>query len=166
MFRFSKLGQDGASWVVALPGVEPALGGLRWYSQRCAAWTVLVLGFLVVPGLYFAGALSIDTVNMLGRYLALAMVALSLDLLWGYTGMLCLCQSFFFSLGGYAMGMYLAHHGGPEGIVDVNGWKIPGCLYVVYPYQVGESPGDALTPWFWKPFYALPGAVMLGLLMV
>ena len=38
-------------------------------------------------------------------------MAISLDLLWGYTGILCLCQSLFFSLGGYAMGMYLAMHG-------------------------------------------------------
>ncbi|HIB01047.1 MAG TPA: hypothetical protein EYO31_03955, partial [Phycisphaerales bacterium] len=64
------------------------------------------------------------------------MMALALDLIWGYTGILSLCQALFFSLGGYAMGMYLAHHGGPEGIVDAAGWKIPACLYVVYPYKV------------------------------
>lgn len=116
-----------------------------------------------IPCFYLAGWITIDTVNMLGRYLALALVALSLDLVWGYTGMLCLCQSFFFALGGYAMGMYLAHHGGPEGIIDHAGWKIPACLYVVYPYAVGEVPGDALTPWFWKPFYFLPATIALGL---
>ena len=41
-----------------------------------------------------------------------AIMAVGLDLVWGYTGILSLCQAFFFSLGGYAMGMYLAHHGG------------------------------------------------------
>ena len=46
------------------------------------------------------------------------------------------------------MGMYLAHHGGPEGIIDANGWKIPSCLFVVYPYGIGESSGDALVPIF------------------
>jgi urea transport system permease protein len=76
-----------------------------------------------------------------------------------------LCQSFFFALGGYAIGMYLAHHGGPEGIVDATGWKLPACLYVVYPYGVGEAPGDALVPGFWKPFYSLPMAVVLGLVI-
>ena len=126
---------------------------------------IVITALGVVPGLYWAGYMTIETVNMFGRYLAFAMVALSLDLIWGYTGMLCLCQSFFFSLGGYAMGMYLAHHGGPEGIVDANGWKLPACLYVVYPYGIGESPGDAMTPWCWKPFYRLEITILLGLLL-
>ena len=102
---------------------------------------------------------------MLGRYMAFAIVAVGLDLIWGYTGILSLCQSFFFALGGYAMGMYLAHHGGPEGIIDANNWKIPACLYVVFPYKVGEAPGDALVPWFWKPFYTLPVTTLLGLII-
>ena len=97
--------------------------------------------------------------------MAFAIVAVSLDLIWGYAGLLCLCQAFFFCLGGYAMGMYLAHHGGPEGIIDHNGWKLPACLYVVYPYKVGESPGDALVPWFWKPFWSLWSTLILGLLI-
>ncbi|MCH2116068.1 MAG: urea ABC transporter permease subunit UrtC [Pirellulales bacterium] len=137
---------------------------LRLCSRDYAVWMALACG-IAVPCLYLVGWISIDTVNMLGRYLALALVAISLDLVWGYTGMLCLCQSLFFALGGYAMGMYLAHHGGPEGLIDHAGWKIPACLYVVYPYGVGELPGDAMTPWFWKPFYSLPGTVALGLII-
>ena len=139
-----------------------ALTSTRLLSRDYGIWIALACG-IAIPLLYLGGFVSIDTVNMLGRYLALALVAISLDLVWGYTGMLCLCQSFFFALGGYAMGMYLAHHGGPEGIVDSSGWKIPACLYVVYPYGVGEAPGDALTPWFWKPFFSLPGTLFLGL---
>lgn len=139
-----------------------ALTSARLLSRDYGIWIALACG-IAIPLLYLGGFVSIDTVNMLGRYLALALVAISLDLVWGYTGMLCLCQSFFFALGGYAMGMYLAHHGGPEGIVDSSGWKIPACLYVVYPYGVGEAPGDALTPWFWKPFFSLPGTLFLGL---
>ena len=134
-------------------------------ARRLVTWVLLLAAAVCVPGLYWLDWISIETVRMMGRYLALAMVALSLDLLWGYTGMLCLCQSFFFSLGGYAMGMYLAHHGGPEGIIDKAGWKIPACLYVVYPYGVGELPEDALTPWFWKPFYFLSATVGLGMLI-
>ena len=137
---------------------------LQRFSRTYTIWAALASG-VAIPFLYLAGLVDIGTVNMLGRYLALALVAISLDLIWGYTGMLCLCQSFFFSLGGYAMGMYLAHHGGPEGIVDKLGWKLPACLYVVYPYKVGESPSDALTPWFWKPFYSLPSTIVLGLLI-
>tara|TARA_B100001765_G_scaffold162616_1_gene106388 strand:- start:378 stop:1385 length:1008 start_codon:yes stop_codon:yes gene_type:complete len=94
-----------------------------------------------------------------------ALVAVGLDLIWGYAGILGLCQALFFCLGGYAMGMYLAHHGGPEGIIDKTGWKLPACLYVVYPYKVSEAPQDALVPWFWKPFWSLPITVVLGLLI-
>ncbi len=144
--------------------VNRTLTSVRLLTKDYVIWIVLACG-IILPCLYLGGLISIDTVNMIGRYLALAMVAISLDLVWGYTGMLCLCQSFFFALGGYAMGMYLAHHGGPEGIVDSLGWKIPACLYVVYPYGVGELPGDAMTPWFWKPFYSLPVTVALGLLI-
>ncbi len=135
-------------------------------SSRLSALNVLAfIGVVIVPSGYFAGLISIETVNMLGRYMAFAIMALGLDLIWGYTGILSLCQAFFFSLGGYAMGMYLAHHGGPEGIIDATGWKLPACLYVVYPYKVGEAPGDALVPWFWKPFYTLPATVLLALLI-
>lgn len=130
-------------------------------TKRRAIATVILSAIAVV----LAFSLDIESVNMLGRYLALAILAVSLDLLWGYTGMLCLCQSLFFALGGYAIGMYLAHHGGPEGIIDASGWKLPACLYVVYPYAVGEVPSDATVPWFWKPFYSLPAAVGLGLLI-
>ena len=133
--------------------------------QRYVPWTLLFIGLVLIPLLYYTGLITIGTVNMLGRYMAFAIVAVGLDLIWGYTGILSLCQSFFFALGGYAMGMYLAHHGGPEGIIDANSWKIPSCLYVVYPYKVGEAPGDALVPWFWKPFYTLPVTTLLGLLI-
>ena len=123
----------------------------------------LLLGLVIVPGLYLAGITSIGTVNKLGRYMTFALVAIGLDLIWGYAGILGLCQALFFCLGGYAMGMYLAHHGGPEGIIDKTGWKLPACLFVVYPYKVGEAPGDAVVPWFWKPFWSLPSTIFLGL---
>ena len=144
--------------------VAPALRGLQWFSRRCTSWTVLFAGFIVVPAIYLTGNMDIETVNMLGRYLAIAMVALGLDLVWGYTGMLSLCQAFFFALGGYAMGMHLVHHG-PVDLTDAAGWQIPRALYVVYPYAVGEAPGDAILPWFWKPFYYLPATLILGLLI-
>ncbi|MAV38398.1 MAG: urea ABC transporter permease subunit UrtC [Planctomycetaceae bacterium] len=167
------LAADGTPSLRPSPRGRPSrVGGWRRRIRRWGYGTFLLTAAVVIPALYWIGVwtdgafgISIETVNMLGRYLALAMVALSLDLLWGYTGMLCLCQSFFFSLGGYAMGMYLAHHGGEGGRLDSQGWNIPACLYYLYPYKVGEVPEDALTPWFWKPFYWLPSAVGLGLLI-
>lgn len=142
-----------------------ATGGWSILFQRYVPWSLLFIGLVMIPLFYYTGLITIGAVNMLGRYMAFAIVAVGLDLIWGYTGILSLCQSFFFALGGYAMGMYLAHHGGPEGIIDANNWKIPACLYVVYPYKVGEAPGDALVPWFWKPFYTLPVTTILGLLI-
>ena len=126
---------------------------------------LLVIGFVVLPFLYGEGIFSIGDINMLGRYMSFAILALGLGLLWGYVGILSLCQFTFFCLGAYAMGMHLAHHGGPEGIIDANGWKIPACLFVVYPYDVGESSGDALVPGFWKPFWNLPLTLILGVLI-
>ena len=123
----------------------------------------LFVGIVIIPILYLLGIIPIGTVNKLGRYLTFALVAIGLDLIWGYAGILSLCQALFFCLGGYAIGMYLAHHGGPEGIIDKTGWKLPACLFVVYPYKVGEAPGDAMVPWFWKPFWSLPSTVFLGL---
>ncbi|MDR2863100.1 MAG: urea ABC transporter permease subunit UrtC [Puniceicoccales bacterium] len=48
------------------------------------------------------------TINLYGKYLSYAVLAISVDLLWGFTGLLSLGQCLFFSLGGYAFGMYLA----------------------------------------------------------
>ncbi|MGA2256406.1 MAG: urea ABC transporter permease subunit UrtC, partial [Thermoguttaceae bacterium] len=116
-------------------------------------WLAFLLALLGVPALYLSGNLQIETVTMLGRFLAFAIVAISLDLLWGYTGILCLCQSLFFALGGYAMGMYLAMHGPLDGL-------IPRCLYVVSSQVQGIT-----LPWFWQPFEYLAAAVLLGMLV-
>jgi urea transport system permease protein len=136
----------------------------RW-KRHAGPMLGLGIGLVVIPLLYQMGLVSIETVNMLGRYMCFAIVAIGLDLLWGYTGILSLCQAMFFALGGYAMGMYLAHHGGPEGMVDASGWKMPACLYVVFPLKIGQSPADAMVPGFWKPFFSLPLTVLLGLLI-
>jgi urea transport system permease protein len=47
------------------------------------------------------------TINLYGKYICYAVLAVSVDLLWGYTGLLSLGQCLFFALGGYAFGMYL-----------------------------------------------------------
>jgi len=104
-----------------------------------------------VPTLYGTGALSITTVNQLGRFLAVVIAALGLDLVWGYAGILSLCQAMFFCLGGYAIGMHMALHG------PLDGEGIPRCLFVV----TSEVSGFHL-PWFWQMFRSLPLAIVLG----
>ncbi|QBG48570.1 urea ABC transporter permease subunit UrtC [Verrucomicrobia bacterium S94] len=121
------------------------------------AGVVLAIAVLL-PLLAQAGLVSVETVNMAGRYMALAIVALGLDLIWGYTGILSLCQAFFFALGGYAMGIHLAHQGTLH-----NG--IPEALYVVYPYKIGETRGMEVLPWFWQIFKPFTLTVILGILL-
>ena len=53
---------------------------------------------------------------LIGKYLCYALVALAVDLIWGYTGILSLGHGVFFSIGGYAMGMYLMRSIGKEGV--------------------------------------------------
>jgi urea transport system permease protein len=56
------------------------------------------------------------TVSLLGKYLAYALLALAMDLVWGYCGILSLGHGAFFALGGYAMGMYLMRQIGERGV--------------------------------------------------
>ena len=55
-------------------------------------------------------------VQLLGKYLCYAILAVALDLVWGYCGILSLGHGAFFALGGYAMGMYLMRQIGTRGV--------------------------------------------------
>ena len=73
------------------------------------------LAFVATPvdsGLHVSGYY----IALLGKIMCYAMVALALDLIWGYTGILSLGHGLFFALGGYAMGMYLMRAIGHEGV--------------------------------------------------
>lgn len=117
--------------------------------------TIAVLAFFFagVPALNLLGAVDDYKVQILGRYLCYALVAIGLDLVWGYTGMLSLCQALFFCLGGYAMAMHLSL---PEGGGDVRP------EYNNIPQFMFFNNLEAL-PGFWKPFAMLPVAVIVGL---
>ena len=56
------------------------------------------------------------TVTLLGKYLCYALLAVAVDLVWGYLGILSLGHGAFFALGGYAMGMYLMRQIGDRGV--------------------------------------------------
>lgn len=93
------------------------------------------------------------TLNRFGKFLAFAILALGLDLIWGYTGILSLGQGVFFGIGAYCIGMHLMLTIGTEGVY---GSQLPD--FMVW-NQVTE------LPWFWKPFYSFPAAV-LGAILV
>ena len=81
-----------------------------------AALGLLVpLSAMVVPE---SSALHVTTytVTLLGKYMTYALLALAVDLVWGYCGILSLGHSAFFALGGYAMGMYLMRQIGARGV--------------------------------------------------
>ena len=112
------------------------------------------IGALVVPALYGMGMISPEFVNKLGYILTFAICAIGLDLLWGYTGVLSLCQALFFALGAYVMGLYLINHG-PK---DLDG--IPDCLSYVM-----SDVSNRQAPWFLDLFETFSGTLFLGVLL-
>ncbi|HUA68040.1 MAG TPA: urea ABC transporter permease subunit UrtC [Candidatus Saccharimonadales bacterium] len=93
------------------------------------------------------------TINLYGKYLCYAMLAISVDLLWGYTGLLSLGQALFFALGGYMMGMYLMRMIGNLGQYHE---PIPDFLVFL---------GWSNLPTFWKPFNNFAFAIMMAVLL-
>src|SRR5258708_860404 len=101
-----------------MPGASSLLTprGWAWFLGLGAA---LVIGVPLLNALPPAGsALQLPDylVPLLGKYLCYALLALSLDLIWGYAGILSLGHGAFFALGGYAMGMYLMRQIGTRGV--------------------------------------------------
>ena len=97
--------------------------------------------------------LSDFSLNRFGKFLAFAILALGLDLIWGYTGILSLGQGVFFGLGAYCMGMHMMLTIGKE---SVYGSDLPD--FMVW-NQVKE------LPLFWKPFFSFPVAVIGAILV-
>ena len=93
-------------------------------------------------------------VPLLGKYLCFAILALSLDLIWGYAGILCLGQAAFFALGGYAMGMYLMRQIGARGVSQN---PILPDFMVFLQYKE--------LPWFWHGFNHFAWAALMILLV-
>ncbi len=94
---------------------------LRALEGRILVAIAILMGVAVlVPALNLLtppdSALHIPTyaVSLMGKYLCYALLALALDLVWGYCGILSLGHGAFFALGGYAMGMYLMRQIGSE----------------------------------------------------
>jgi urea transport system permease protein len=84
--------------------------------------------------------LSTYTVTLLGKYLTYALLAVAVDLVWGYCGILSLGHAAFFALGGYAMGMYLMRQIGERGVY---GNALPDFMVFLNWKEL---------PWFWYGF--------------
>ena len=77
---------------------------------------LLVMPFLALLPASHPLAISTYTLTLIGKILCYAVVAVALDLVWGYAGLLSLGHGLFFALGGYAMGMYLMRQAAGEGL--------------------------------------------------
>ncbi len=104
--------------MLALHHDKGAWGAGFWAGFAGVAIVLLVgvpaLNLLLPP--HSALAIPDYVVPLLGKYLCYALLALSLDLIWGYAGILSLGQGAFFALGGYCMGMYLMRQIGTRGV--------------------------------------------------
>jgi urea transport system permease protein len=87
--------------------------------------------------------LSSYTMTLIGKYMTYALLAIAVDLVWGYCGILSLGHAAFFALGGYAMGMYLMRQIGTRGVY---GDPVLPDFMVFLNYQE--------LPWFWHGFDA------------
>src|SRR6202161_3833699 len=100
---------------------------------------VPILNLLVPPTSAFH--VSTYLVSLFGKYTCYAILALAIDLIWGYCGILSLGHGAFFALGGYAMGMYLMRQIGSRGVY---GNPVLPDFMVFLNYQK--------LPWYWHGF--------------
>jgi urea transport system permease protein len=116
---------------------------------------IIAAVFLVVvmPALNAFGMIENFTLNLWGKYLCYGIMAISIDLLWGYTGLLCLGQALFFTLGGYMMGMHLMLMIGKLGQYKSD---LPDFMVFL---------GHTEIPAFWQPFYSFPFALAMVFLV-
>lgn len=113
------------------------------FLKRWGPQLVLLLLCLAAPAF-----LADFRLNQLGKFLTYALIALGLDLIWGYGGMLSLGQGLFFGLGAYGFAMYLK--------LQASGDKLPDFMF---------WSGLTELPWFWRPF-AHPAVAVVAALLI
>jgi urea transport system permease protein len=117
---------------IEIPGIERRHRRRRLLLIEVGVVVAIALLLILIMPVILTGF----RLSLLGRFLALAIAALGIDLIWGYTGLLSLGHGVFFALGGYALAMHLQ----------------------LAPLQPGILPefmnlyGVTQIPWFWKPF--------------
>ena len=123
-------------------GNAQTIDGLNTKNKNIA-FAIIILIVALLP-LF----LSPFRVSLVGKFITYAIVALSIDLIWGYTGILSLGHGVFFGLGGYGMGMYLKLVASQGRLPDFMSWS-----------------GRTTLPWFWEFYKTAPEAVMMIILV-
>lgn len=111
-------------------------------------WTAIIYAIVVAALLAAPMYLGDFRLNLLAKCLAFAIVALGLDLLWGYTGILSLGHGVFFGLGAYAMAMHLKLVASGGRLPDFMSWS-----------------GLSELPLYWMPFRNFAFAALMGILI-
>lgn len=121
---------------------SPKRSRSRLLIETAIVIAIAIAMMTIVPGLLNAVGQNFR-VGLLGRFMALAIAALGIDLIWGYTGILSLGHGLFFALGGYSLAMFLQLQPALGG----TGIQMPD-FFVLY--------GVTSLPWLWQPFESLP----------
>jgi len=127
-------------------------------GDRGGKWFLSVLALIAVAAPILNQAvpasspahLSAYGITLIGKYLCYGMLALAVDLIWGYCGILSLGHTAFFSLGGYAIGMYLMRQIGTRGVY---GDPVLPDFMVFLNWKS--------LPWFWNGFNHFPFALLM-----
>jgi urea transport system permease protein len=142
------------TWEASLPRpLQGDTGGQILIALLAAVVILVAILNLAVPAsspLY----LSTYAVTLIGKYLTYALLAIAVDLVWGFCGILSLGHAAFFALGGYAMGMYLMRQVGTRGVY---GDPILPDFMVFLNYKA--------LPWFWHGFDMFWFAIVMVILV-
>ncbi|CAO4155942.1 hypothetical protein LNAOJCKE_3810 [Methylorubrum aminovorans] len=123
---------------------NPFMKPVEWVSLALLAGVILIVLPLMLDGF---------RLNLVGKYLTYAFVALGLVICWGYAGILSLGQGVFFGLGGYCMAMYLKLEA--SSVENTKIQSTPGIPDFMDWNQITS------LPWFWHPFQSLPLTLLL-----
>jgi urea transport system permease protein len=139
------------TYVPAAPRVDR--GGRRLLLVLLAV-AVLVPCLNLLPGDGSILHVSSYTMTLIAKYMTYGMLALAVDLIWGYCGILSLGHGAFFALGGYAMGMYLMRQIGARGVYGNP--LLPDFMVFLNWKEL---------PWFWHGFESFPYALAMVVLV-
>jgi urea transport system permease protein len=129
-------------------------GGWAWFLAIGALLIVVVPLLNALPASGTAFRLPDYLIPLFGKYACYAILALSLDLIWGYAGILSLGHGAFFALGGYAMGMYLMRQIGTRGVYAND--TLPDFMVFLNWKQL---------PWYWHGFDHFAFAALMVVLV-
>jgi urea transport system permease protein len=124
-----------------------------WLVVGLCAFGLLVPLLNLLPSEKSAVHVSEFFVGLVGKLTCYAIVAVAMDLAWGYAGILSLCHGLFFALGGYAMGMYLMRSIGGEGMYRS---ALPDFMVFLDWKEL---------PWYWRGFDHFGFALSMALLV-